>query len=293
MIRVPVRVLPSPKEVFMLERFYQAQQPSIARLTALEEAGLLPLPSTTTRPAFAARLTREGPGAIIAEYKRASPSKGIINLSATPEEIAEMYAKAGASALSVLTEEQYFKGSMDFLPRMSGPGLPLLRKDFLVHPLQVVETAAGPASALLLIARMLDNALLEEMLVAAYRSGLEAVVEIFDENDLGKARRALDETGVSPVIIQVNNRDLQTLEVSEFASQTLIKAKRSGEVWISASGVNSHSQVLERSQLGYDAVLVGGFLMESIDPGAELSRLTGKKLSDLVPDQRSEQQVEA
>ena len=260
----------------MLERFRKAQEPAIARLNALHGRGELPAPRPSVRPPFAERLVRKGPGAVIAEYKRASPSRGAINLSASPEEIAAAYAEAGASALSVLTEETYFQGGMSYLERMTESGLPLLRKDFLVHPLQVVETAASPASALLLIARMLDISTFVEMLGQARQAGLETVLEVFDEEDLRKVRAVLVITGHQPVIIQVNSRNLQTLRVDDTLTRTLIRDKQEGEVWIAASGISSREQVEERARLGFDAVLVGSSLMECPDPGEALAALTGK-----------------
>lgn len=263
----------------MLTSFRKAQQSSIARLAALESTGALPAPYAGARLPFAAGLKKRGPGAVIAEYKRASPSLGDINLGLEPEEVASLYARAGASAFSVLTEGAHFKGDVDFLARMAGPGLPMLRKDFLLHPLQVEETAATPASALLLIVRMHDAAALVAMLNAAKRFGLEAVIEVFSRDDLNKARQALAESetvaGGLPAIIQVNNRDLDTLILSETPSRELITLKRDEEIWISASGVTRRDQVIERARLGFDAVLVGSSIMRERDPGEALARLTG------------------
>jgi indole-3-glycerol phosphate synthase len=260
----------------MLERFRKAQLPGVERLRAREKAGLLPPPHPGPRPPFAARLRANGPGALIAEYKRASPSAGTINLTHAPEEIAAAYAAAGASALSVLTEEAHFQGRLEYLARMAGPGLPLLRKDFLIHPLQVAETAATPASALLLIVRMLEAGELSSLLRETRAAGLEAVLEIFDRTDLERARSALARTAASPAIIQVNNRNLQTLTMDASASRTLIRCRESGEVWISASGISRREEVEERGALGFDAVLVGSALMSGTDPGAALAVLSGK-----------------
>lgn len=258
----------------MLDRFRKAQQPAVDRLLALDAVGQLPAPYTGIRPPFAASLLTKGPGAVIAEYKRASPSQGEINLGREPEEIARLYAEAGAGALSVLTEETYFKGDIGYLWRMREPGLPLLRKDFLIHPLQITETAATPASALLLIARMLPDADLVHMLRAAAEAGLEAIIEVFDEADLEKTRSVLAKEPVRPVIIQVNNRDLQKLTVSDGSSRRLIREKSGGEFWISASGVETRERVEELASMGFDAVLVGTSLMRQANPGAALRILT-------------------
>ena len=209
----------------MLKKFKVAKQAELVRLEKLEREGLFPPAISEKRPGFKLALQAKGPGAVIAEYKRASPSKGEINLVAKPEQIALEYAHAGAAAISVLTEDQYFKGDFDFLFKMRGKifsggldhNLPLLRKDFLFHPLQIKQTAASPASAYLLIVRMLNLNLLKELIELGRKYGLEAVVEVFDQRDLELAQAAGAE------IIQVNNRDLQHLDVNLDNSRQLFK----------------------------------------------------------------------
>lgn len=257
----------------MLERFRLAQQAEVNRLKLLEKTKAMPAPYAGPRPSFAARLKAMGPGAIIAEYKRASPSHGEINLELSPEGVAAGYAAAGAAAISVLTEKEHFMGELSFIERMAAPGLPLLRKDFLIHPLQAAETASTPASALLLIARMLDEERFLQMLERAVGYGLEAVLEVFDRADLDKTRRVLEKTSLEQPIIQVNNRDLKTLTVSDAPSRELIKEKGRGEIWISASGASTASDVRLRADLGFDAVLVGASLMRGENPSAALAAL--------------------
>lgn len=252
----------------MLERFRLAKEPEIRALREAAAQGRLPGPSGGVRPGFSAALRKKRPLAFIAEYKRASPSRGAINLSLTPEAAAESYARAGAAALSVLTEAAHFQGSLDFLAAMAGCGLPLLRKDFLFDPVQVAETAATKASALLLITRMFaDAAGLGEMLGLCAAAGLEAVTEVFDARDLALAREA------GAGIIQVNNRDLATLRVDLGNSRRLAAQKLPHELWISASGIEAPEQAREMAALGFDAVLVGSSLMAAQDPGAALTRL--------------------
>lgn len=257
----------------MLERFSAAQMPFVEGLRMLEREGRFPKPFDGSRPSLAKALTDGGPGALIAEYKRASPSRGDINLTLEPEDAARAYSDAGAAALSVLTEQTWFKGHIGYLERMACAGLPLLRKDFLIHPLQVRETASTPASALLIIVRMLDDMLLRAMLEEAYAAGIEAVLEVFDQADLDRARAAQDVTGARPAIIQVNNRDLDTMRVDPQTSRTLAACKRPGEVWISASGVENPADVAERAALGFDGVLVGTALMDGADQKDALARL--------------------
>ncbi|MFW5791537.1 MAG: indole-3-glycerol-phosphate synthase [Desulfohalobiaceae bacterium] len=204
----------------------------------------------------------------MAEYKRASPSKGDLNLGLGPAEVAAMYRQAGAAALSVLTEEDHFKGRLDFLTDMLPAGLPMLRKDFLFHPLQVRHTAATPASALLLIVRMFaDLAGLQELSLLSGSLGLECVVEVFDRRDLDLAKAA------GARIIQVNNRDLETLSIDRATIRDLIPFKESGELWIAASGISRPQEVADLAGAGFDAVLVGTSLMQSPSPEAALTGL--------------------
>jgi len=258
----------------MLARFREAQLPGILRLRKLAEAGEIPppwsFPGKGERPVFSRSLRGAGAPAVIAEYKRASPSRGVINLDLTPADVARMYAENGAAAFSVLTEEAHFQGSLDFLAAMAFAGKPMLRKDFLLDPVQVLETAATPASALLLIMRMFPGAdEVREMLELCNEHGLEAVCEVFDEADLDMARWA----GAS--IIQVNNRDLDTLTTDLAVSRRLARTRGEGEVWISASGLETPEQLHEMADLGFDAVLIGTSLMSTPDPGAALAELTG------------------
>lgn len=256
----------------MLARFREAQLPGVARLRKLAAEGKLPPPRRFPggeRPAFSRALRGNGVPAVIAEYKRASPSRGVINLELTPADVARMYAQNGAAAFSVLTEEAHFQGDLRFLDDMAFAGRPMLRKDFLIDPLQVLETAATPASALLLIMRMFDGAARVRGLLDLCREhGLEAVCEVFDAADLDMARWA------GATIIQVNNRDLDTLETDLGVSRRLAGDRRAGELWISASGMDAPQQLEEMADLGYDAVLVGTSLMSRPDPGAALAALT-------------------
>ena len=258
----------------MLDRFRAAQAGSIALLRRQAEEGQLPTPwnfsEINQRPGFAAALRSAGAPAVIAEYKRASPSRGAINLDLSPADVARIYADNGAACFSVLTEAAHFQGDLRFLADMAFAGRPLLRKDFLLDPLQVVETAATPASALLVIMRMFAGAAqVREMLDACRQYELEAVCEAFDEADLDLAREA----GAS--IIQINNRDLDLLTTDLGVSRRLAPRKAAGELWISASGLKTPEQVAEMADLGFDAVLIGTSLMCQADPGAALKKLTG------------------
>lgn len=251
----------------MLERFRLAKATEVAALAKLAAKGAMPLPFAGSRPSFTGSLRAKAPLAVIAEYKRASPSKGNINLAASPEQVAAAYAKAGAGAISVLTEQDYFKGDMAYLGCMTGPGLPLLRKDFILHPLQVNQTAASPASAMLLIVRMLDDSMLRALLFRCLDLGIEPVTEVFDEADLRRAKN------VGASIIQVNNRDLDTLAVDMGLSHRLAAHKGNNEFWITASGIATHSELVALLGMGFDAALVGSSLMQGADPGQGLAAL--------------------
>ena len=256
----------------MLERFRLAKAAEIASLVRLQADGRMPPLYALSRPSFTDSLKSGEKSPVIAEYKRASPSRGTLNMHTTPEEAATAYAAAGAGAMSVLTEERFFKGDLSFLKRAAGSAsaLPLLRKDFILHPLQVDQTAATPASAVLLIARMVNEDVLRTLLERCRLVSLEAVVEVFDEADLTLARKAGAE------IIQVNNRDLDRLQVHLGVSERLISKKRNDEFWITASGIHTSEQLKNLLDAGFDAALVGSSLMECGDPGLALRTLLGR-----------------
>lgn len=258
-----------------LQRFRDAKRGEIARLTVQAEAGRLPAPFSGARPAFreALRLRPDGLPAVIAEYKRASPSAGDIAPDLPPEDVAGQYARAGAACLSVLTEEAHFRGDLAFLGRMAGYGPPMLRKDFIFHPLQVAETAATPASALLLIVRLTpDVALLRRLREDAEAHGIDAVVEVFDAADLALARAA------GSRIIQVNARDLEHFTVDRAACLRLADTFRHDadgreERWIAASGMDRREHLRAAADAGFDAALLGTALMRGGRPGEALRAL--------------------
>lgn len=265
----------------LLERFRTAKQAEVEALQALEEQGALPAAYAGLRPDFAAALGRTAPGcplAVVAEYKRASPSRGVICESLEVEEAARQYAAAGASAVSVLTEETFFRGRLEYLARAAEESLyagarpPLLRKDFIFHPLQVRATASTPASALLLIVRLTPHAAtLRALREQAESYGIQAVVEVFDAEDLRLAR----ESGAR--IIQVNARDLESLAVDRDACLHLAQTCRpeNGELWIAASGMSGAEHLRAAAAAGYHAALVGSALMENGTPGEALAALLG------------------
>lgn len=263
----------------MLNAFREAKQEEIARLELLGPHRLHEGRYQGERASFlnALRQAAHKNGlALIAEYKRASPSQGDIALGVTPAGAARSYAAAGATAISVLTEESRFKGQLAYIGQihdaLAAP-VPLLRKDFLFHPLQVIDTARTPASALLLIVKLTPDAgLLRDLRESAEGYGMDAVVEILDEADLHLARAS------GARIIQVNARNLNTLEVDRTAPLALARAHKAGatapELWIAASGLERPAHLREAREAGFDAVLIGTSLMRGGDPRGALTALT-------------------
>ena len=209
--------------------------------------------------------------AVIAEIKRASPSAGTFNANLSATETAEAYARGGAAAISVLTEPEFFKGSIDDLNAARGAGLPVLRKDFILDPWQVLESRAAGADALLLIVRALDQNELEALLLSCKTLRMDALVEVYDEAEMS---RALD---AGATIVGVNNRDLESFEVDRGRTARLAPQVPDDVILVGLSGVGSRSDVEELGAAGAQAVLVGEALVRSDDPAAELRALRGER----------------
>lgn len=209
---------------------------------------------------------------IIAEFKRASPSKGVINDAADPANIATAYEAGGAAAISVLTEEDFFMGGLEDLKRIrAATSLPVLRKDFIIDEFQIYESAAAGANAILLIVAALTDVELKEFHQLAHDElGLDVVVEVHTP---GEFERAL---AMDAAIIGVNNRDLRSFAVSLDVSRELVRSKSAGSLMISESGLRSAAELNELHELGYDAFLIGETLMRAHDPQRELRNWTAK-----------------
>jgi indole-3-glycerol phosphate synthase len=263
----------------MFEYFKRAKNVELKALKRLAEAGRLPPLHPEPRLDFAGRLRRRAAEkglAVIAEYKRASPSQGDIALGVTPDQAALAFIKAGAAAMSILTEKSKFKGRLNFINRAWDGGaelfdLPLLRKDFIFDSLQVRATASGPASALLLIVRLTPDALqLRDLRQEAEAYGLATVVEVFDEADLGAARKS------GARIIQANARDFSDLSVDLRRSLDLARrhAGEAEELWIAASGFSKPLELLAAGEAGFTAILAGTALMRGGRLDESLKHLT-------------------
>ena len=201
--------------------------------------------------------------AIIAEFKRRSPSRGAINLEADPVLVAGAYESAGVAAMSILTDQPSFGGSLGDLQRVreSMPDLVLLRKDFIIDPYQVHEASAYGADMILLIAAILEPREVEELALEATSLGLKVVLEVHDAKELEKHHPAIQYVGV-------NNRDLKTFQVDIRRSLELITHMPAGVVPVSESGLNSPAEIGKLSDLGYKLFLMGETFMKEKDPGA-------------------------
>ena len=221
------------------------------------------------RPFKRALLSRSP--AIIAEIKKASPSAGLIREDFDPIKIALEYQSSGAAALSVITEVNHFHGGLQNLASLRwNSKLPLLRKDFIVDPYQVLEARHAGADVVLLITALLDAEALKSLRLAAERLGMEALVEVHNEPEL---QQALDS---GATMIGVNNRDLRTFKVSLEVALKLAKIMPKGVVAVAESGIRSRDDVQTLSDAGYRGFLVGEHLMRSSSPGAALAKLLGK-----------------
>ncbi|HZU26105.1 MAG TPA: indole-3-glycerol phosphate synthase TrpC [Bryobacteraceae bacterium] len=206
--------------------------------------------------------------AIIAEIKKASPSRGLLAESFDPARIAAAYESAGAAAISVLTDELNFQGSLsDLRAARAAVCAPVLRKDFTVSPLHIIEAAANGADAILLIAAVLGDREMRDFRELAASNGMDALVEVHDEEDLARAA----DSGAE--IIGVNNRDLRTFEVTLDTSLRLADRMPPHAVRVAESGISSRDDIQRLKQAGFGAFLVGEHLMKAADPAAALREL--------------------
>jgi indole-3-glycerol phosphate synthase/phosphoribosylanthranilate isomerase len=208
---------------------------------------------------------------VIAEFKRMSPSRGVIRSDLSPSYAASCYERSGACAISVLTDQEYFGGSLvDLIAVRASTRLPILRKDFIIDPVQIYEAASAGADAVLLIAAILEHRALERMrMIAEDELGLDALVEVHTSDEL---RRALN---AGARLIGVNNRDLRTSKVSTRTSERLIGEAPRHAVMISESGLRNAEQLRRLHALGFRGFLIGEKLMQATDPASALRELIG------------------
>jgi indole-3-glycerol phosphate synthase len=219
---------------------------------------------------FSEALTRPGVS-VIAEYKRRSPSAGEIRAGARVSDVVRAYERGGAAALSVLTEGPHFDGSLDDLREAKAScKLPVLRKDFIVDPYQVYESAVSGADAILLIVAALEPDALRELHREAVALDLDVLVEVHDAAELSSALDLVDAD-----IIGINNRDLTTFEVDVERTYELLADVPTGKTVVSESGFSTRDQLEDLERVGVDAVLIGETLMRAPDPAEALSMLLG------------------
>lgn len=198
---------------------------------------------------------------IIAEFKRASPSKGSINTQARVEDVAQAYATYGASGISVLTDERFFNGSLSDLQLATKNAVPVLRKDFMIDDYQIIEAKAYGASVILLIAACLSTVEVKSLACTAKNLGLEVLLELHDETELNHICDGVD-------IIGINNRNLKTFTVDLEQSVRLAERIGNGFLKIAESGINNPEDVFYLKQHGFDGFLIGESFMKEPDPGA-------------------------
>ena len=209
--------------------------------------------------------------AIIAEVKKASPSKGLIRPDFHPVDIARAYQESGAAASSVLTDEKYFQGSLDYLKEIrAAVDMPLLRKDFIVDPYQIFEARAAGADAVLLIVAALSPAELKELKCVAEGLGMSALVEVHTAEELDTA------LSVDARMVGINNRNLQTFETTLDTTLRLAAKVPAGLTLVSESGIFTREDVLKVKSAGVHAILVGESLMRQQNPGDGVRMLLGE-----------------
>jgi len=222
---------------------------------------------------FAAALRAKvaaGLPAVIAEVKKASPSKGVIRADFVPADIAQSYAEHGAACLSVLTDQRYFQGSPDYLKQARAScDLPVLRKDFMVDPYQVYEARAMGADCILLIAACLDDAQMADLEAIALGLNLAVLVEVHDRDELHRALQ------LKTPLVGINNRNLRTFEVSLDTTLAMLPDVPADRLLVTESGILGQADVQRMRDAGVHAFLVGEAFMRAPEPGVALAELFG------------------
>jgi len=256
----------------ILDRIVAARRESIAhRKRVLPEVALKIAVEKKIPPPrdFPGALSRDAIN-IIGELKKASPSRGLLREEYAPAVLAAGLEQAGAAALSVLTEEDFFSGSLaDLKEAARVTKIPILRKDFIVDPWQVWETRASGADSFLLIAAILSDVMLAELLALGRSIHMEPLVEVHTREELDRV------IAVGARIIGVNNRDLRDFQVHLDTSLELAEAIPEDAIAVSESGLRTHGDLLRLRRAGFDAFLIGEHLMSGTDPGAAVKALLG------------------
>ena len=209
-----------------------------------------------------------GQPAVIAEVKKASPSKGVLRADFIPADIAQSYAEFGAACLSVLTDKDFFQGSVEYLKQARAScSLPVLRKDFMIDPYQIYESRVMGADCILLIAACLDDAQMKAMEALAFSLDMAVLVEVHDEAELERALK------LKTSLIGINNRNLKTFEVSLDTTLRMISKVPAGRILVTESGIATPADVQQLRAAGVNAFLIGEAFMRAEDPGVALAQL--------------------
>ncbi|MDQ7028351.1 MAG: indole-3-glycerol phosphate synthase TrpC [Ardenticatenia bacterium] len=241
-----------------IERHKQRRPPELVRA----EAAIAPRPRDL-------EAALQAPGvALIAEVKRASPSKGLLRHQFDPVELATVYEANGAAAISVLTDQHFFQGNVDHLRAVRrAVSVPVLRKDFILDPYQVYEARAAGADAVLLIVAVLGDTTLAHLHALARELGMAVLVEVHNENELERA------LSISPTLIGINNRDLRTFHVDLNTTARLCPLIPAGTLVVAESGIHSAADVRHLAEMGVDAILVGEAIVRAKDVAAKVQEL--------------------
>ena len=254
----------------MLDEIIRHKREEVAEARRRLPGNALPLPADLPPVRdFRGALAADGGGLrIIAELKKASPSRGLIRADFDPVALAEAYARNGAVALSVLTDEKYFQGKLAYLDQIRARvDLPLLRKDFVVDPYQIRESRARGADAILLIVAALSRSELADLHTEAGEAGLASLVEVHSEEELDAA------VEIGAKIIGINNRNLRTFEVSLETTRRLAPKLPRGVIAVCESGIRKRADLLDLARHGVSCFLIGEQLMSADDPGRRLAAL--------------------
>lgn len=237
----------------------------VERMSSIPLEALMQQPFYQRTPlSITKKLVEPGASGIIAEFKRKSPSKGIINGHADPVEVTSSYEKAGASAVSILTDQLFFGGTTEDLIRSRASlSIPILRKDFVIDPYQIHEAKAMGADLILLIAACLEKPLIEEFSSVAHSLGLEVLLELHDEEELEMVSSAVD-------LVGINNRSLKTFDVNIERSLKMARQLPDDKPRIAESGIDDPAQVRLFRANGYSGFLIGENFMKTQDPGMSL-----------------------
>ena len=254
----------------VLEKIVATKREEVARARQERPLGELErqLPNAPPVRDFLASLQQHHPMGMIAEVKKASPSAGIIRADFDPVSIARSYAASGAACISVLTDEQYFQGRLEYLTAIrSVVDIPVLRKDFLIDPYQVVEARVAGADCVLLIAECLNDMQLSTLYGLTRRLGMHALIELYDPENLPRVLR------LDPPFLGINNRNLRTFETRLEHTIDMRRQIPAGKLVIGESGIRTRADVLLLQNAGVHGILVGESLMRSDDIGAQVRKL--------------------